>query len=54
LFELAERFGRTLDELLNGSPLHVPLSSNELTEWIALQQLRNYEAEQEAKRARKK
>ena len=42
--ELAERFGRTKAELLYGSPSHRPMSSAELTDWIALDKLRNYEA----------
>ena len=50
LFELAEKLGRTVGELLYGSPGHRPISSKELTEWIALWDLRNYEAEQARRR----
>lgn len=52
LFELAEKLGRTVGELLYGSPSHRPITSSELTEWSALWELRNYEAEQAAKRKR--
>jgi hypothetical protein len=45
LFELAEKLGRTVGELLHGSPGHRPISSMELTEWIAVWRLRNDEAE---------
>lgn len=37
-------------ELLYGSPGHRPLSSDELTEWIALEHLRNWEYEQAQKK----
>ena len=47
--ELAERLGRTVGELLYGSPAHRPLSSLEMAEWIELQRLRAWESE----RARK-
>lgn len=45
LFEVAERLGRTVGELVHGSPAHRPISSMELTEWAALYSLRAYEAE---------
>lgn len=48
--ELAERLGRTVDELLYGSPSHRPLSSSELTDWIELEKLRAWEHEQARKR----
>ena len=54
LFELAERLGRTVGELLHGSGGHRPISSAEITEWSALWELRAYEAEQASKRARSK
>jgi hypothetical protein len=38
-FRLAERLGRTVGELLYGSPSHRPISSAEITEWVALQQI---------------
>lgn len=38
-FRLAERLGRTVGELLYGSPSHRPISSAEMTEWIALAML---------------
>jgi len=50
LFEIAERLGRTVSELLYGSPSHRPLSSLELTEWVALYKLRAYEAEKAQKK----
>jgi hypothetical protein len=50
LFELAEKLGRTVGELLHGSPAHRPVTSQELTEWMALWQLRNWEHEQAVKR----
>lgn len=42
-----------MDELLLGSPGHRPLSSYELTEWIALEHLRVWEQEQSAKKAKR-
>lgn len=47
--ELAERLGRTVEELLDGSPAHRPLSSLELTEWIELFRLRAWESERSRK-----
>ena len=41
-------------ELLEGSGGHRPLSSAELTEWIALEHLRNYEYEQAQKKAKRR
>ena len=38
-FRLAERLGRTVGELLYGSPSHRAISSAEMTEWIALAML---------------
>jgi hypothetical protein len=38
-FRLAQRLGRTVGELLYGSPSHRPISSMEITEWIALDQI---------------
>lgn len=46
LFEIAEKLGRTVDELLYGSPSHRPMSSMELTEWMAVWELRAWEREQ--------
>lgn len=40
-------------ELLEGSPGHRPLSSAELTEWIALEKLRHWEYEQAQKKSSK-
>lgn len=40
-------------ELLEGSPSHRPLSSSELTEWIALEKLRVWEQEQARSKAEK-
>ena len=45
VFELAEKLGRTVGELLYGSPGHRPISSMELTEWMAVWHLRADEAE---------
>ena len=50
LFELAEKLGRTVGELIYGSPAHRPISSMEITEWAALWKLRNWETEQAMKR----
>jgi hypothetical protein len=44
--------GRTLGELLEGSPAHRPVSSKELQEWEAEYQLRAWEQEQ-ANKSRK-
>ena len=52
LFELAEKLGRTVGELLVGSPAHRPISSAELTEWEALWALRNWEHEQAMKKSK--
>jgi len=46
---LAEKLGRTVDELLNGSPSHKPISAYEVTEWQAVWRLRAYEQEQALK-----
>jgi hypothetical protein len=51
-FELAEKLGRTVAELLYGSPAHRPLSSMELTEWSALYNVRAVERESEEKKAK--
>lgn len=53
LFELAERLGRTVGELMHGSGGFRPISASEVTEWQALWELRAWEAEQAAKRSRK-
>jgi len=42
--------GRTVDELLNGSPSHNPISAIELAEWEALEQVRNWEQEKANRR----
>jgi hypothetical protein len=39
-------------ELLYGSAAHRPLSSAELTEWIALDEIRAWEQEQASKRSK--
>lgn len=41
-----------MDELLNGSPAHNPISAAELVEWGALYKLRAHEAEKAAKKRR--
>lgn len=41
-------------ELLEGSPGHRPLSSAELTEWMALEHLRNWEYEQAQKKSKRR
>ena len=43
-----------MDELLYGGPGHRPLTSMELTEWIALESLRVWEQEQAAKKAKRR
>lgn len=50
LFELSEKLGRTVGELLYGSSGHRPITSSELTEWAALWELRAYESEKASKR----
>lgn len=52
MFELAEALGRTVGELLYGSPAHRPISSSELIEWAAVYKLRNFEHEQAMKKHR--
>jgi hypothetical protein len=52
LFELAEKLGRTVGELLYGSTSHRPITSSELTQWSALWELRAYEMEQASKKRR--
>jgi len=52
MFELAEKLGRTVGELMYGSAAYRPLTSSELTEWAALWELRAWEQEQAAKRHR--
>jgi len=54
LFELAEKLGRTVEELLVGSPSHKPISSSEIVEWQALWKLRIWESEQARKKATKR
>jgi len=44
--------GRTVEELLEGSPSHRPLSSPELVEWLAFYKLRAYDQEQEMAKAK--
>lgn len=43
-----------MGELLYGSPAHRPLSADELTEWIALDEIRAWEQEQAAKRNKRR
>ena len=52
LFELAEKLGRTVAEILYGSPAHRPLTSMELTEWTALWTLKAKEQEKAERRAK--
>jgi hypothetical protein len=52
LFELAEKLGRTVAEILHGSPAHRPLSSMELTEWTAFWTLKAKEQEKAERRAK--
>lgn len=52
LFELAEKLGRTVAELLYGSPAHRPLTSMELTEWTALWTLKAKEQEKAERKAK--
>jgi hypothetical protein len=52
LFELAEKLGRSVAELLYGSPAHRPLTSMELTEWTALYILKAKEQEKAERRAK--
>jgi hypothetical protein len=54
LFELAEKLGRTVAELLHGSSAHRPLTSMELTEWSSLWSLRAKEQEKADKKAKAK
>lgn len=54
LFEIAERLGRTVGELLHGSNAYRPLTSVEFTDWAALFKLRAYEQEQAQKKAKSK
>lgn len=54
LFELAERLGRTVGELLHGSPGHRSISSNEITEWMALWELRAWEQKQAMRESKRK
>jgi hypothetical protein len=46
--------GRTVGELLDGSPAHRPISSMELTEWQMVWRLRAAEQEEAARKARRK
>lgn len=50
LFELAEKLGRTVEELLVGSPSHRPISASEIVEWQAVWKLRIWENEQARKK----
>ncbi|CAB4156569.1 hypothetical protein UFOVP655_70 [uncultured Caudovirales phage] len=52
LFELAEKLGRSVAELLYGSPAHRPLTSMELTEWTALWTLKAKEQEKAERKAK--
>lgn len=52
LFELGEKLGRTVAELLYGSPAHRPLTSMELTEWTAFWTLKAKEQEKAERRAK--
>ena len=50
MFVLAERLGRTVEELVFGSPAHRPLSADELIGWYSHDKLRAWEREQAAKK----
>ena len=50
-FDLAEKLGRTVGELLYGSPNHRPITAHELMEWESLHNLR---AEEERRANRRK
>jgi hypothetical protein len=52
LFELAEKLGRTVEELLYGSYAYRPISSAELSEWEALWHLKGQESEEQARQNR--
>jgi hypothetical protein len=48
---LAERLGRTVEELVFGSPAHKPLSADEFLGWAAHDKLTAWEREQAQKKA---
>ena len=51
-FRLAERLGRTREELLHGGPGHLPISNYEYEEWRALASFDAKYAEMQAKKGR--
>jgi hypothetical protein len=50
VFDLAEKLGRTVGELLYGSPNHRPITAYELMEWESLHNLRAEEERRANKR----
>ena len=54
LFVLAERFGRTVDELLFGSPNHRPLRADEMVAWAGYDKIVGWEREQANKKAQQR
>lgn len=55
LFLIAEKLGRTVEELLHGSPSHRPLSNVEFSFWAARESIKeDYRKQAENKRASRK
>lgn len=52
MYDLAEKLGRTVHELLYGGGGYVPISSAEIVEWAAYYKLKAHEAEKAARRRR--
>jgi hypothetical protein len=52
LYDLAEKLGRTVQELLYGSGGHTPISSAEIVEWAAYYKLKAHDAEKASRRRR--
>ena len=50
MYDLAEKLGRTVQELLYGSGGHTPISSAEIVEWAAYYKLKAHDAENEIER----
>jgi hypothetical protein len=52
LYDLAEKLGRTVQELLYGGGGHTPITSAEIVEWAAYYRLKAHDAEKASKRRR--
>ena len=50
---LAERLGRTVEELVWGSPAHRPLAADEMMAWAGYDKIKAWEHERAVKKAKR-